>query len=554
MSSTDLKSKILAPAGALLQLVRRPPWLGTALALAGGIVCMILALRGLGELGSPASRAIHLAIARQDGDVVNRLYAFFQPRWIQIGWVMLPVLVVALLRLRRGELVLPVFLACLWCLVLWLAQDLSVNWTRIHVDPLGMRPSVPAYSVKLLLTSFLIMSPPLLLWLYWRSTTLDRYVVRGFTTPLLLTFFGLSGIWITMDLLNNASSFVSAKFDFVDVGFYYLRQMPQVIVMIAEAVLLLASLYALSRLSRYNELISMLGAGRSVLRILTPLLVLGLWVSLAVLALNYQLAPEAQRKTQEMLADAEELATGKKNLASAEPNVAYRNTEDRRTWLIHQLPYDLSNDNKMTDVTVIHDGPDGRPKTIWLARKAMWDAINTTWRFYDVTVLTASSGRMFTKENLEKLDVEETWKETPGLMLSDKLNADYLGVQDLVSYLRSNESLPDRSLARYRSTLHSRFATPFRCFLMVLLAAPLAMVSSRRGVLGGISAAVGMFVLVYFLSVSMQKLAEGSYLSPAMGSWTVPLLAAAAGSWILWMRTANRELPSLNPLRWLRRP
>ena len=108
---------------------------------------------------------------------------------------------------------------------------------------------------------------------------LDRYVLRNFFEPFLLCFFGFLAIWLAFDVQDNLSEFLSAHASWKVIGGYYLTQLPQFIMISLPVGLLLALLFCLSRMSRFNEIISMLTAGRSVGRMLLPLVLVGLVLS-----------------------------------------------------------------------------------------------------------------------------------------------------------------------------------------------------------------------------------------------------------------------------------
>lgn len=531
--------------------LRQVPGLPTKLALAGTAVWMfltvkaLLALTGVDQIGLQVE-----AVADRTG-AIELASQFFNQHWVLLFKCLAPSLVVALLVSRRKALVFPVTLVCGWLFLWWLGGDLSRNLERAFHDPLGMEASPAAYFIKLALMGFLIMSVPLLMGLYFQSSLLDRYLVRCFAVPFLLCVGGIAGIMITMDLLNNANDFVDAKFGFSKILRFYLALLPQILVTITEAALLLATLYALGRMSRYNELISMMSAGRSVARIIAPVLIFGAWCFFAVMALNYQLAPEADRTKEEMLKDSGSRANAK----GVEFNVPYRNREDRRNWLIFRLPYDLSERSSMTEVWLMQQDPEGNPQSMIVAKRAAWNPTTRAWTFYQAAVMDFVPGdlKLQSLHYEERWPIMESWRETPGSILSDRLNPEYLGVPELLAYLRTNASLPERSLAKYESALHWRFALPFRCFLLILLAAPLGIVSSRRGLLGGVSTAVGLFIAVFFLSAVVLKAGEGLYLPPAVGAWLTNGVFLVIGLVVLWMRSSNRPLPGWNPLKWFRR-
>ena len=263
------------------------------------------------------------------------------------------------------------------------------------------------------------------------------------------------------------------------------------------------------------------------------------------------LAPKADRQSEEMR---NEDKKSRQNTVGVEYNVPYRNREDKRTWLIYKLPYDISAKNAISEVWVFQQKPNGDPDRVIMAKKAVWDPVRKSWTFHQAQVTIAGPDMTWVKlRAADKLVIPEPWKETPGSILSDRLSPEFLGVPELISYLRTNESLPARSLAKYEATMHWRFALPFRCFLLVLLAAPLGIVSARRGLLGGISMAVGLFVAVYFLSSLSLKAGEGLYLPPAAGAWMINGIFLVIGTVMLLRRSSHRRpWDFLNPLKWFR--
>jgi lipopolysaccharide export LptBFGC system permease protein LptF len=210
----------------------------------------------------------------------------------------------------------------------------------------------------------------------------------------------------------------------------------------------------------------------------------------------------------------------------------------------------------MSDVYVFQQNASSELTVCDFARTALWIPESGVWQFHDVVHYECfgPAGRLKNPRRTEIAFMEKSaWHETPGGMLSDKLNADYLGVPSLLSCLKSRDTLPEKATARYETTLQWRFALPMRCFLIVLLAAPLGIVASRRNVLGGVSAALGIFVAVFFLSTMLLKSGEGTYLPPFVAAWGVNAMFAVAGVVLFWFRSRNRAAPSLNPLLWFRK-
>ena len=105
---------------------------------------------------------------------------------------------------------------------------------------------------------------------------LDRYVLQKFLLPFAYCFAGFIAIWFIFDLSDNLPDFLQGKVGFDVLLEYYQSQIPQIVVISLPIGALLALLYSLTAMSRSNEIISMLGAGVSVTRVLVPLIFVGL--------------------------------------------------------------------------------------------------------------------------------------------------------------------------------------------------------------------------------------------------------------------------------------
>src|SRR2546428_6363583 len=128
---------------------------------------------------------------------------------------------------------------------------------------------------------------------------LDRYVIRNFLQAYIYCIAGFISIWLIFDISDNISTLLDERVGLVLAVQYYITQVPQVFIILLPVSLLLALLFSLGRMSRANEIVSMLTAGVSVPRVLVPLIAIGLLTVAATMALNYSLAPHAElaRKT-----------------------------------------------------------------------------------------------------------------------------------------------------------------------------------------------------------------------------------------------------------------
>jgi lipopolysaccharide export system permease protein len=372
---------------------------------------------------------------------------------------------------------------------------------------------------------------------------LDRYVLRNFLEPFLICFGGFLAIWIIFDISDNSSDFIDAKASLKQVAGYYFTQLPQYILVCLPVGLLLALLYSLSRMSRSNELISMLTAGRSVTRVLLPLLAFGVLTSAFCLWLNWERAPHAENIKKVAV---NQIKRGKK-VGEPEAVVAhlFRDRQNDRTWYVRKLRPGLG---RLEGLHITQQDSEGRIIRKWYAEHALYDPRLKTW--------TLEKGMMveFTPEG----DIADTdhfpsnsrtikdWSETPWRVASSELDPQGLSVPELRDYLVFNSDFPAAQLAPYRANLADRYALPFSCLVVVLIAAPLGIVYNRRGVVGAVGAALFIFFGMIMARGFFLAMGKGMRVDPSLAPWVPNILLGLLGLVLLWFRSTNRDLPSFS--------
>jgi lipopolysaccharide export system permease protein len=366
---------------------------------------------------------------------------------------------------------------------------------------------------------------------------LDRYVLTKFTLPFLYCIVGFIAIWFIFDLSDNLPDFLQGNANLEFLIAYYRSQIPEIVVISLPIGALLALLYSLTAMSRSNEIISMLGAGVSVVRVILPLFGVGLLLVLVTGIFNYAAAPHAAMAKKQMIRDV-------KRDKPSEPGISahlFRNREDLRVWFMRRIKPDS---NKLQDLQVIQQNENA--DIVWqiYARDAMFDPDTDNWIFYRGMFTETMPDGTSSKEMFDD-KVLEGWSETPWRIASSIMNPNYLSVPELKDYLKFNSDFPEARLAPYRTQLEYRWALPWVCLVVIFLAAPMGIVYSRRGILGGVAMAIGLFFALVFLSNLFIAFGKGHRIPPALAAWGPLVLFLAIGITLLWMRSTNRDLPKL---------
>lgn len=456
-----------------------------------------------------------------------------------------------------GEYRNKLALAALWiaaaaALASWLPTDIIQTRLEFSGKALGgERPSVSAYLGGLFLTSVLILSIPFAAIAYFRLELMDRYTLHAFLGPFTFTLIAMVAVWIIAGITDDGALFAGMSIS--RVIWYYLVQMPQVIVFVMPIVMLLSGLSALSKMSKANELISMIGAGRSVSRILMPLFAIGGYAFLICLAFKYEWAPSAvgykeafeKAATQRLI----ERRTGQKSPEKLWAREGWMHVNDvsRRTWFVGFVPLRLS--DELAEVVIWQLGENGDPEKVLKARRARWsmESNRPAWQFFEVTVYEYDENRIPRISSMDTLEVDN-WEETPWVILSSSQNPEFLGLPGLSMYLDANSQRNPRLLAPFKTNWWNIFAEPATCLVMILVAAPLGIVYSRRGVMGGVTAAISIFAFMYVMRGTALALGHKGAVSPFWAAWSTNFVVGAIGFFLLWFRARNRDVPKLRDL------
>jgi len=454
---------------------------------------------------------------------------------------------------RRGNLIIiALWIAAFASLAAWVPTDVIETKRAISGKALaGATPSIPAYLGKLFLITVLILSIPSAAVIYFRLSLMDRYVVHSFLSPFSFCLFSFIGIWLIADFTDNGAAFAGLPLSRVTT--FYVVQVPFVILFVMPIVVLLSALFALNKLSRSNELISMIGAGRSVLRILTPLIVVGAYSAFVCLVFKYEWAPSSVGYKEAILDTAIRESWAKRQGKTLQRDVwakrgwMHVNDVERRTWFVGKVPYELSDD--MADVVIWQLDGNDQPDTIWKASRAgwKWNTSPPSWVLSDVRIYEYDEKQIPRITSREQLVIED-WSETPWKVLSSSQNPEYLGIPGLTMYLKAHQNLDDERLAPFRTNWWYVFAEPMTCFVMILVAAPLGIVQSRRGVMTGVTAAIGVFAFMYVMRGTTVALGHRGSIPPFVAAWSTHFVVGTLGVVLLWFRARNRETPTLRGL------
>lgn len=550
---TNLLMDLLQAAKRGWARVRALPYVGRS-AFVLALAAMLLLATQRHHLENPAEVAGYDVregrLISQDGapagpllSVVSLLLPYLE-KWMLVGGA---VYLFILMRQwgNPRKLVFPTWVAAP-SVALWaVCSDIALHFGPMQMTEMGEPPAMAAYGLKLGMVFVAALCPAALLHYYTRQGALERYTLRTFFAPLVFCFIAFCSLWMIMDLLDNMKEFQDVGSSAGRVFQFYLSIIPFIYVSVMPAALLLAVLYTLTKMSRANEIVAMLGTGRSVRQILSPVLVSALVMAALSMAANYHWAPRAEGSRKAILR-----AMDEKQKDSIRADVLmHRDPVTRRVWYIGTFPFSLG-ESRLRGVQVREHDEQGRLARVIHADSAIWRP-DGVWRFFDGREVLGKGGevaeiRAFPEVSGARVLEEKAFTETPWSMASYALKPDSMGVPELVSYLKTHENDPPEKLHAFKAHYHHRFAMPWQSFALALVAAPLGIAWSRRGAVGGIAGSIFIFFGVLFLNNLCLNLAKGGHVNAWLAAWLPHLLFGSMGLLLLHYRSQNKDLPRLS--------
>jgi lipopolysaccharide export system permease protein len=132
---------------------------------------------------------------------------------------------------------------------------------------------------------------------------LTRYVIRAHAGPFFFAFTAVTGLLFLNAVIQRMSNLVGKGLPWTVIGEFMVLSLPHTIALTLPMAILVATLYTFSELTASNEITAMAAGGIRPLRVMAPMLVVGLMFVGVMLYFNDQLLPRANHRLRNLLID-----------------------------------------------------------------------------------------------------------------------------------------------------------------------------------------------------------------------------------------------------------
>lgn len=360
---------------------------------------------------------------------------------------------------------------------------------------------------------------------------IDKYMVRGFLGPFLWCVLLFNVMAVIIDIFSFIDDIVKYKIPGASIAAFYVYYLPTIFIQVTPMAVLLSSIFVLSNLNKHNEITAMKSSGISLWRILSPVLIVGFIVSIVVFVVNDRVIPTSSRIANYIRTEELEKEKRKESPVKVVKNVAIYGAGNR---IIFARSYDT--DKKILNDIIIHEHDARESLTSKItAQSGAWTGEG--WRFYKVIVYHIDNSGKILGEPKFYNEKDIPLKERPSDFANRESRAEYMSYRQLQKYIVNFRGSSARLVKNLLVDLHYKVAFPFISFVIILIGAPFAIITTRGGVLIGIGMSIVIGLLYYAFIAIFIAFGKAGILPPILAAWLGNIVFAALGIHLVNKRT-----------------
>lgn len=316
-------------------------------------------------------------------------------------------------------------------------------------------------------------------------------------------------LFIIVDSFTHLDDFIQRRVQTTIIFKYYLMMIPMIFIQTSPIACLIAMIYTMGKLNYNNELIAMRGGGLSIYKIVLPIFILGIILSLFTFLISEKILPKTQKLSEHIKikhidkkAHSEEIL---KNLAI----YGFQN----RQFFINVFN---AKTNELEGLTILEQ--DNRQNVIskMFANKVTW--INNSWIADRCLVYKFDEyNHVLDSQYLENHKL--SFEETPDDFLRQRQKISHMNSWELLDYINKLSGSGAETAIRYLwIDLYQKITSHFNCLIMIFIGLPCS-IAIRRKAVGFSSIGISTLVaLLYYVILAISIALGKNNIFPALAS------------------------------------
>ncbi len=337
----------------------------------------------------------------------------------------------------------------------------------------------------------------------------DRYILKQLGAPFVLGMFGALIILSFGQFLRAVKYLTEGRVETLTIMKWFIFRVPEDMQYIFPAASLMATLFVFGRLSKENELAALLASGISLGRLMRPVLLFGVTVSLGVFLFNDHLVPKAMAISQRIWKERLR-ASGPPNAIFKE-NILVRSAQEQ---LIYVNRFYLKDDSFRN--MLVRDYRSSRPVRILAADSGRWMGQGRWLLEKGVETRFSPSGKAEVRQFASQ---EFELPARPTDFKLEKLKADEMTLAQIVDKIRYLEERGLADTKKLRVEMYLKTAFPPAALIFAFIGAAIGISPSRSGGFIGFGVSLIMTFLYYVAMSLSTSLGKTGVLTPMVSAW-----------------------------------
>ena len=359
---------------------------------------------------------------------------------------------------------------------------------------------------------------------------LRNYLLKEFCLPFLFSLAVLIFVMLLGNLIKLVELIITKGVSFLMVSKLFLFLIPYLLTYVIPIAVLSAALLSLGRLSSDNEILAIRASGINNFRLVLPLLMVGLVLSLFLVILNDRVIPRAHYATRKTLID-----IGIKNPTAALEAGTFIGSFQNYVLFIYSIERNKQTGerNILNNVRIYEPQGKDKPSRIIVARRGEFVSVPEK-RLVKLKLMDGTSDEPDTKKPGEFFKLNfKTYYMTLNMANQDEnkeveKKAKDMTMRELDQQIKEFKSKGIET-APLLTQLHQKLALAFSALVFILIASPMAIITHRREKTLNFGLAFLIVAIYYLLLIGFESLSLQGCLPPAIGIWMPNIIFTALG-------------------------
>jgi lipopolysaccharide export system permease protein len=349
-------------------------------------------------------------------------------------------------------------------------------------------------------------------------TIIDRYIGREIVKMFLPILAAVAMIYLAVDFFEKVDNFMEADVPLSRLVSFFILKLPLVVSQIVPVCILLTVLITFGLMNKNNEITALKSSGLSVYILLRPVLVIGVAATIGLFLLAEVIVPVTVSKANKIW---RQEVKKKPLLASRQKNIWIKGKRS-----IYFISYFNPRKNTISGISLNYFDADFKLIKRIEARQGTYE--NGHWQCSGIMEqLLGQNGQdyrvAFYDQRLFDLDL------SPQDLKRVVKRSEEMNVAELFAYIQDVEA-DGYDATIYRVDFHAKFAIPFVCIIMCIMATSVAV---KRRIREGISISIAYGIGIIFLyGVAFSfciSIGYGGVLPPMVAAWITSLIFLCLG-------------------------